>query len=102
MILVIFFGVIAWSCSKKMAPSNPVSIPADPVAKDTSKELAIEIAAGSITYTSKCGRCHEHKAPGEFTLQEWDDIMEKMARKAHLNASEKSNVLAYLHANAKK
>jgi hypothetical protein len=60
------------------------------------------LIAGQQTYNAKCGRCHPHKVTSDYTADRWVSIMQVMAPKANLNDAEKSNVLAYVKANAKK
>lgn len=115
---------LIFSCAKKINPTtppmtgkpviidkpmSPASVPAttstpstSTVAKDVPNDVSVQIAAGNSTYTAKCGRCHELKDPAHFSNPQWDNIMDRMAQKAHLDATEKSNVLAYVHANARK
>ena len=57
---------------------------------------------GQSTYNAKCGKCHGLKVTTDFTADRWVSIMQVMAPKAHLDDTEKENVLAYVKANAKK
>jgi mono/diheme cytochrome c family protein len=57
---------------------------------------------GQSTYNAKCGKCHGLKVTTDFTADRWVSIMQVMASKAHLDDTEKENVLAYVKANAKK
>ena len=56
---------------------------------------------GKTVFTSRCGRCHELKNPGNWNATQWDGILKSMAPKAKLNADETNQVLAYVKANAK-
>jgi|GEM_PF-659346 len=58
--------------------------------------------AGQATFNAKCGRCHGLKVASNYTESRWVSIMQVMAVKANLDATEKENVLAYVRANAKK
>jgi hypothetical protein len=80
--------VIVWSCAHKSVPSKTETSTGD-------------ATAGQATYTAKCGRCHGLKNPGDFTSSDWVPILDKMAVKAHLDSTEKVNVLAYVQVNAK-
>ena len=71
--------------------------PATDAAKASSPEIL-----GQSTYNAKCGRCHGLKVTTDYTSDRWVSIMQVMAPKAHLDDTEKSNVLAYVKANAKK
>lgn len=58
--------------------------------------------AGQATFNAKCGRCHGLKVVSNYTWERWISIMQVMAMKANLDATEKENVLAYVKANSKK
>ena len=72
-----------------------------PVAKPGEGNDAAAIA-GQATYNAKCGRCHGFKVTTNYTWERWISIMQVMAMKANLDATEKENVLAYVKANSKK
>lgn len=57
---------------------------------------------GQQTFNAKCGRCHGLKVTTDYTVERWISIMQVMAIKANLDETEKSNVLAYVTANAKR
>jgi hypothetical protein len=61
----------------------------------TVKKETKEVVAGKEVFKAKCGRCHELKAPENYTAAKWVKIIDWMAPKAKLDASEKENVLAY-------
>jgi len=88
--------VTAAGSSAPVTPATPEGTrsPAEPV---KSPEML-----GQTTYNSKCGRCHGLKVTTDYTSDRWISIMQVMAPKAHLDATEKENVLAYVKANAKK
>jgi mono/diheme cytochrome c family protein len=67
----------------------------------TTKKETIEVAAGKETFKAKCGRCHDLKPAETYTAAKWVKIIDWMAPKANLNASEKENVLAYVSFYAK-
>lgn len=81
------------SCSHKTTPSTSVVI---------LKPDSPEAIAGKQVFTAKCGTCHELKDPADYTPKKWISIVNDMAPKAKLNATEKKNVLTYVQANAKK
>lgn len=60
------------------------------------------IRDGQNTYNMKCNKCHQLYVTTNFTEVRWVQVMQVMARNANLNETEKSNVLAYVRANAKK
>lgn len=129
---IITVSVLVWGCSHKITPaagagtgaSNSgtpataaaATTPATPAAtatlpadKTASKTPATDSARtaspemlGQTTYNGKCGRCHGLKVTTDYTADRWVSIMQVMATKARLDDTEKSNVLAYVKANAKK
>jgi DNA-directed RNA polymerase subunit M/transcription elongation factor TFIIS len=119
--IAIFFTL---SCSKKIIQSskvesttqNSVKSPSEkPIESDIlsvpsekSKEIITEVpkestivAKGKETYKAKCGKCHNLKEPEEYNTLRWVKIIDWMAPKAKLDASEKQNVLAYVSFYAK-
>ncbi|MEI9934536.1 MAG: cytochrome c [Ferruginibacter sp.] len=87
---VFAISVLVWSCAHKTTPSKTETV------------TSSDAVAGKATYTAKCGQCHGLKDPANFTATQWVPILDNMARKANLDATEKANVLAYVLANAKK
>jgi len=70
--------------------------PANPASTSSPEVL------GQSTFNTKCGRCHGLKVTSDYTADRWVSIMQVMAGKAGLTATEKENVLAYVKANAKR
>jgi cytochrome c5 len=128
--IVIFLTAFAlYSCTKKMTPTtsvnnaevkvnNPpqpaappltevpppmptVTAEVKPIVEPTAKKETLEIIAGKETFKAKCGRCHDLKPAETYTATKWVKIIDWMAPKANLNASEKENVLAYVSFYAK-
>jgi len=110
-----FVMVLIYSCShsKKITGSNtaitekptPPPPPLPPVINTTIDSIKIVTASipdGKTTFTAKCGRCHRLYSPSEFDAPMWQPIVTRMALKAHLNDTEKANVLAYVKDGAKK
>lgn len=72
-----------------------------PSATTQTPEVMAQIE-GQKTFNAKCGRCHGLKVTTDYTDVRWVQIMQVMATKANLTATEKDNVLAYVRANCKK
>ena len=62
---------------------------------------ATAVIAGQATYNTKCGRCHGLKITTDYTTDRWTAILAIMAPRAYLTDAEKTNVYAYVKANAK-
>jgi mono/diheme cytochrome c family protein len=65
------------------------------------KKETKQVVAGKETFKAKCGRCHDLKPAETYTATKWVKIIDWMAPKAKLDASEKENVLAYVSFYAK-
>jgi cytochrome c5 len=129
---VLALSVMVWGCAKKTTATTSTTAPASnsgsvsvapaikaestvtnatgtaaiPAAKPEGTKSPVETASpemlGQGTYNAKCGRCHGLKVTTDYTSDRWVSIMQAMAPKAHLDATEKENVLAYVRANSKK
>lgn len=103
-------GVIFTSCHKKTVPmtSSTTVNKKETVTTVTATEPVSAarvnmslLATGQKIYEASCARCHELKAPADFTQARWVGIMNWMAPKARLDSVQKSQVLAYVQYNAK-
>lgn len=97
-----------YSCSHKTVPATPqqqavneVKPPANTPPPTAAKMESAEVTAGKGIYTTKCARCHGAKKVDDYTVQQWIPILESMAPKARLDATEKANVTAYVNFYAK-
>jgi len=54
------------------------------------------LADGFSLYTNKCVDCHEAKLPQDFSVDEWNAILPKMGRKAHLDSLQYISVYRYV------
>ena len=82
------------SCSQKTV--EPVTN------KGTKVATAEEIAHGKLLYSENCVQCHKSFAPSEFTEKQWRHEVPPMAKKAKIDATKESLILAYVLAGAKK
>ncbi|MFZ1528798.1 MAG: cytochrome c [Ferruginibacter sp.] len=100
--IVLMAGLVFAACSKKNTPAGTATstVAATPAVAEAPKPSK-EAAAGMETYNAKCGRCHALKKVENWTASEWVPILDDMASKAKLDATEKANVLAYVQFNAK-
>lgn len=67
---------------------------------ETQRNVSME--KGKTVFVSKCGSCHGLKNPGDYTVDQWNNILKIEIPKAKLDKKEAEQVTAYLHANAKK
>lgn len=54
------------------------------------------LMTGRKLYVEKCGGCHSLGVPGQYSVQEWDRIMEKMKTRAAVSEEEKNLMMRYL------
>jgi mono/diheme cytochrome c family protein len=113
--------ITLYSCAKKMTPTTnavketavvkPIETPKPEELRtvmidNTERQQPVEVVAavnkesemvvaGKEVFKAKCGRCHDLKAPENYTASKWVKIIDWMAPKAKLDASEKENILAY-------
>lgn len=89
--LTIMTSLIA-ACAKKSTPTVSKKIEEEPTAT----------ALGKSIYETNCGRCHALPPANKFTVQKWTSVVDWMAPKAKLTDQQKAEVLAYVHAHARK
>lgn len=87
-------GAIIYSCSSKTT--------ATAAAKPAININAEFVAKGQPIFEQRCNKCHKQHEANEFTAEQWEKIIAKMAPKAKLTEEETSWILAYATANAKK
>ncbi len=61
-----------------------------------------ELTNGRALYVSKCGGCHTLKLPSEYSATVWKENLDEMQERARISDNEKSDILKYLYAGAKK
>ncbi len=61
-----------------------------------------QVVLGGETYRVKCSKCHELKDPKDYTEAKWVKLVDWMAPRAKLDATEKDNIIAYVSFHAKK
>jgi hypothetical protein len=54
------------------------------------------LADGFSLYNNKCVDCHEAKLPQDFSVDDWNAILPKMGRKAHLDSLQYKSVYRYI------
>ncbi len=111
------FMIVAIACTKKAMPTVAVSeaIPAKTITTEPlsgpradSIKLAADIPTdalveqGKSVYAVKCSRCHVLRVTGNYTMDQWDNILKKMIPNAKLTAEEEKRVVAYIRSEAKK
>lgn len=94
--VIIFTAAVIYSCAPKTIKNQDKGTDTMDAGMNTA------IVAGEKIYVAKCGNCHDLVKPESRTADKWPGIIDWMAPKAKLTDTEKSNVLAYVKARAKK
>lgn len=104
-IIILILALLAVACHRKALASSDNIIISNKTNADAPKEQAQDMdlaSEGRTVYTSRCGRCHGLKNTGNYSQQQWQNILKTMIPKARLNEDQARQVTAYVMANAKK
>ena len=117
---IAILSIALYSCAKKITNTSTKTVAENPIkpvespkqAVEAPKDVAVqsndlkkepaEVVTGKLVFESNCGRCHELKMPPTYNAEKWVKIIDWMAPKAKLDATQKENVLAYVIYYAKK
>lgn len=55
------------------------------------------VSTGFALYGEKCTRCHKAKTVKDFTREEWNSILPRMAKKAKLEGEEETTIDTYIN-----
>ena len=67
------------------------------VAQQRDKTVNADILERSrALYVTRCSSCHTLNDPRDYTAEEWPDWMQKMARKAKINAAQERELLLFV------
>ena len=106
-ITLLIIVVALYGCAKKITAATQTTTVADTKnaavihTEAAQKTESPQIAEGKTVYTTKCARCHGPKPVENWTVNQWIPIIDRMALKARLDATEKANVTAYVNFYAK-
>jgi cytochrome c5 len=56
---------------------------------------------GKVLFQDNCGKCHKLFDPGSRTVDKWENVLPRMAKRSKLTEIQESMVRAYLLVNAK-
>ena len=104
--IIVFLTLLTFTlvCCKNSAPATKSAAPS--LVPD-GNDLAIarnhwpgttldNLSDGYKIYSDKCVDCHDAKLPQDFSIDEWNTIMPKMGRKAHLDSLQYKSVYHYI------
>lgn len=92
LIILAALTALVAACAKKTTPATSAKTEVEPAAT----------ALGKSIYEAKCNQCHGLPPADAFTVQKWTKVIDWMAPKAKLKNDEKAEVMAYVHAHARK
>lgn len=98
--LVCAFAYCSPKVSKEVVKTQQPE-PAPEVTYQTIKRSSEEFEQGKVLMTQSCGRCHILFEPKDYTVKEWDKILERMIPKARLADENAALVRDYIIAHAK-
>ena len=98
--LMFLSAMLLTQCAKKNVPVSGLTA-AEEVAEMKNKYTAAQILDGKAVYEGNCQKCHELKAPADFTVKKWDKILPGMSHKAKLTPEQAGIVRAWVITNAK-
>ena len=90
--------LLAAGCYPKSAPP-PTSVPpgALELGKASFPDLTdVQLERGRTAFVASCGQCHDHPAPSAVPSGSWPGVMDRMAKKAKLDASTREDVLRFV------
>jgi len=93
---VLFFGMLLsfGACKKNTVDTSGLYVPtsADATASATLQELQ----EGRILYMDNCNACHSLYSPDSYSTAQWKSVMNSMAPKTSMSASDIQLVTKYL------
>jgi mono/diheme cytochrome c family protein len=89
-----------WYCSPKVLP--PSSSELNQLKQSNPAVDTSNIVRGYDLFSRNCQKCHRLKNPANFTEEEWDKILPKMAKRTKLTSDEVGLVHTYVTTFSKK
>jgi cytochrome c5 len=95
-VFLLIAGLAACHASKNSTTTKTTPPPSDKTVVEVNPELVSaqakvpgitmqELTDGKKLFVERCSNCHELKNPGDYTAQQWEPIVAKMTRKAHIS-----------------
>jgi len=93
-------------CCKSLTPTNKATSSKPSLVPD-SADLAVaqthwksvtlpHLTDGYNLFTTKCTECHGIKLPQDFSVNDWNDILPQMGKKAGLDSTQYTSVYQYI------
>lgn len=81
-------GTLLFACTPKTAEVVEV--------KEESGFPTPEIAEGNKLYLDNCGKCHKLKTVTDYTEEQWNTILPKMAKMSKLDMVQEGKIREYI------
>lgn len=72
--------------------------PVTPAMVSTARASTADLEAGRRIYVGRCASCHSIDPVAKYTTSRWREIVDDMADRTELSASDRSALLAYISA----
>lgn len=95
-------AALLFSCSPKtvVQPTTPKT-PETPVTTvaEAPAPMSENVMKGKDLYDGRCGKCHPLFKPSDHTAEQWEPILKRMQKKAHISDEDMVLVHDYVFAN---
>lgn len=95
--------LMSLSTEKKAAPTSASkatgSAPASAPTEHPAAKAATNMAVGAKMWNENCGRCHNYRAPSEFSDAQWAVAMHHMRLRVPLTGEQERVILVFLQAS---
>jgi hypothetical protein len=86
--LLLLLSIIVTGCASSLYIPDQSQVSAD-----ASLE---ELVEGRKLYIENCSSCHVLYAPGKYKREEWQEQVDEMQERSHINVEQKNLILKYL------
>jgi mono/diheme cytochrome c family protein len=99
--LAAYLMTLSTSGNTSTAPAAPAAGQATASAPAASQPASApsNVAAGARMWSDNCGRCHNYRAPSEFSRSQWAVVMRHMRVRASLTGEQERLILEFLQAS---
>ncbi len=95
-------AVLAAGLAACAPPGARAPLVEGPLAAAAERDGTLEaVRRGRGLYVTKCIECHGAVRPTELTVEEWDEVLPRMAKLAAITGPERADIRAYVRAALK-
>jgi cytochrome c5 len=101
LVAVLAIGLLEAGCYPKTGPA-PTALSADTAASASSRwpgVTASSLSAGHDLFVANCNVCHGYPDVTSISEADWPHILDSMAKKSHLDAEQRDEVLHFVLAS---